>query len=400
MKILILSKKFPYPLREGEPIAITYLSRSLAKLGCEVSILVMNTAKHFFDPEQLPPSYNHFKDIFTVPVDNRITAQGAVRSLVSGSSYILDRFVSTEFELKLKEVLQNENYDVVQIETPYLSHYIPTVKKYSNAQISMRAHNVEHRIWEKVASMSKNPLKKWYLKNQNKQLREFEIAQLNNYDVLLAITEKDLKAFKKLGFKNIGVAAPVGIDLTEYEVLEKNNKPSLAFIGALDWMPNQDGLVWFIEKVWPALEKNKPELEFHIAGKNTPDWLRKYSSKKIIFHGEVPSAKSFISSHPIFIAPLFSGSGIKIKVLEGMALERVVVTTEIGVEGIPAKHESEIFICQNESDFIRHINFCVKNISPIKSIGKNARQFIQKEFDNMEIAERVFNAYQKSLSVA
>lgn len=398
MKILILSKKFPYPLREGEPIAITYLSRSLVQQGCEVSILVMNTSKHYFDPKELPDSYNHFKEIFAVPVDNHITLTGALRSFISGQSYILDRFKSEAFEEKLIDVLRQGNYDVVQIETPYLSHYVSTIRSNSNAVISMRAHNVEHKIWERVADMSKNPIKKWYLKNQNRQLKKFEIAKLNEYDVMLAITKKDKDSFLDLGFSHLSVAAPVGIDLSEYTAKEKSGETSLAFIGALDWMPNQDGLVWFLEKVWPAIVKEKPLTKFHIAGKNTPDWLRKYANEKVIFHGEVPDAKEFINSHSILIAPLFSGSGIKIKVLEGMALERVVVTTEIGVEGISALNGKEILIGKTADDFISNIMGIIEHKEKISSIGKAARQFIKKEFDNLEIADRVISVCKKAMT--
>lgn len=394
MKILILSKKFPYPLREGEPIATTYLSRSLKQQGCEMYLLVMNTTKHYFDPKDLPASYNHFKAIHSVTVDNRITLKGAMLSFLRGQSYILSRFNSDEFEAKLVQVLQNEAFDIIQIETPYLAQYISTVRKHSNAKVAMRAHNVEHEIWERVASKTKNPLRRWYLRNQNKQLKKFELAKLAEYDILVAITERDLNVFRKLGYGAAEVVAPVGIDLKSYRPAPiKDGQFSLSFIGALDWMPNQDGLVWFLENVWPEVSQRYSELTFHIAGKNTPDWLRKRAAKNVIFHGEVPDAKSFLNEHSMLVAPLFSGSGIKIKVLEGMALCRAVLTTEIGAEGIPAKHRREFFRNENAADFVSNISYCIENEEVVESIGIAARKFIGENFDNLEIAERVKNAY-------
>lgn len=400
MKILILSKKFPFPLREGEPIATTYLSRSLRQQGCEMHLLVMNTTKHFFDPKDLPRSYDHFKAIHSVTVDNRITLQGAVKSLLGGGSYILSRFMSIAFDQKLVEVLQATWFDIVQIETPYLAHCIPLIRRHSAAKVAMRAHNVEHEIWQRVAANSSNPLKKWYLTNQNRHLRKFELAMLGQYDIMVAITGRDLAAFRSLGYRGNGVVAPVGIDLAEYQPAPfAEGKQSIAFIGALDWMPNQDGLVWFLEKVWTGLSAHFPEMTFHVAGKNTPDKLRKRATDRVIFHGEVPDAKAFINAHPLLVAPLFSGSGIKIKVLEGMALGRTVVTTGVGTEGIPAKNGSEILVAETPADFLAHLRHCFKNEQVMPKIGTAARAFIGREFDNLEIAERVKQAYQNLLHV-
>ncbi|HFA47585.1 MAG TPA: glycosyltransferase [Bacteroidetes bacterium] len=400
MKILILSKKFPYPLTEGEPIAISYLSRSLYEQGCEVSLLVMNTSKHYFDPAGLPEKENHYHEIFTEDVNNDINIKGALSSFVKGRSYILSRFDSKNFERKLIGVLKNKKYDVVQLETPYLAHYIPAIRKYSKAVVAMRAHNVEHEIWQRVAATSPNLFKKIYLKLENRSLRKFEIGQLKNYDVLVAITERDRDAFVEMGFNNKSVVAPVGIDLGAYlpDFNCFKNKKSIAFIGALDWMPNQFGVTWFLENVWPRLSKKMPELEFHIAGKNTPDWMRKKSSANIFVHGQVPGAKAFINEHPVFIAPLFSGSGIKIKVLEAMALSRLVVTTEVGTEGIPAVHGKHLLIANTPGEFYDSIVNAFSEKEKTVNMGKAARAFIGHNFDNKNIAKKVVEAYEENIS--
>ena len=144
MKILQLCKKFPYPLKDGESIAVTTLSRALRELGCQVSLLAMNTHKHFFNSNGCPEALSHYKDIFKVPVDNRVKPTEAFLNLFSRESYHIARFISPAFQRQLIEVLKNNTYDLIQLETPYLSPYIPTIRKYSDALIAMRAHNVEH----------------------------------------------------------------------------------------------------------------------------------------------------------------------------------------------------------------------------------------------------------------
>jgi glycosyltransferase involved in cell wall biosynthesis len=400
MKILILSKKFPYPLREGEPIAITYLSWSLHQLGASLTLLAMNTTKAFFPVEELPATYNHFDQIHTVTVDNRISARGALNSLVRGDSYILSRFKSTEFAAKLKKLLTTRTFDIVQIETPYLAHYIPLIRQYSQAKIAMRAHNVEHEIWQRVANNSRSFFRKWYLRQQNARLKKFEIASLEQYDMLVAITQRDLDVFKNLGYRNASVVAPVGIDAADYRPDFKafNKEVSLAFIGALDWMPNQEGVVWLLGEVWPALRDEFPGLSLEIAGKNTPGWLRKRQTEGVRFLGEVESAVDFINRHQILVAPLFSGSGIKVKVLEGMALGRVVITTPIGAEGIPATHREHLLIATNPAEFRDAVKFCMENPERVSQISKAARQFIKDHFDSRAIAARVLDSFEKIIA--
>ena len=400
MKILLITKKFPYPLKEGEPIAINYLARALTQLGCKVDLLVLNTSKHYFNPKDFPPGENFFEEIHSVKVNNDIRLGGALWSLLAGKSYILDRFLSIEFEEKLEDLLRSKRYDVVQLETIYLAHYLPVIRRQPNVVVALRAHNVEHEIWERVAATTKNPFKKWYLKNQNRHLRSYEIEQLSHFDVLLAITARDLDAFRALGFSNEGVVVPVGINLIDYPL---DNKAivmpnGICFIGALDWMPNQYGVVWFLDKVWKKLQGKLPNVQFHIAGKNTPAWLHSKAGSMATVHGEVPDAKAFIQQFPIMVAPLFSGSGIKIKVLEGMALGRVVITTSIGAEGIPAEPGRHLLIADTATDFEKHLIWCIENVDAAKNIGVDAREFIRHEFANLEIAGRVNSVYVKMIS--
>jgi glycosyltransferase involved in cell wall biosynthesis len=401
MKILLITKKFPFPLKEGEPIAINYLARSLAALGCEVDLLVMNTSKHFFEPTQFPAEENFFNEIHSVKVDNHISLGGALRSLLSGKSYILDRFYSKAFEEKLEDLLRSKRYDVVQLETIYLAHYLPVLRKQRTLKIALRAHNVEHEIWDRVAANTSNPLRKWYLRNQNRHLRAFETENLNQFDVLLAITARDLDAFRSLGFRYDGAAVPVGINLVDYPVDAQSvaNPGSFGFIGALDWMPNQHGVVWFLEKVWKKLVKSHPTAQLQVAGKNTPAWLKAKTVANVQFLGEVSDAKRFIQQQQVMVAPLFSGSGIKIKVLEGMALGRLVITTSIGAEGIPAVPGTHLLIADTAAGFLGHLAWCLENPEKVVQMGAEAREFIRRHFDNHEIAGRVLDVYQKAITI-
>lgn len=399
MRILQLCKKFPYPLKDGEAIAVNSISKSLHQLGCEVTLLAMNTTKHYFDTDQLPKHFNHYRSIHTVLLDNRIKPLAAFLNLFSDKSYHIARFESATFRNKLIQLLQTQQFDLIQLESPYLAPYIPTIRQYSNAKIAMRAHNVEHEIWQRVAQNSRFTLKKWYLKHLAKKLQRYEIEQLKNYDLLIPITQRDLDIFRFLGYNNKAIVAPVGVNGIDYKTnfASFQKELSLGFIGSLDWMPNQEGLRWFLDEVWQSLHTQFPQLTFHIAGRNAPVWLQQLNLPNIIFHGEVPDAATFINQHSLMIVPLFSGSGMRIKILESMALGRVVITTSMGLEGIDACHRREVLLADTVESFIEAIALCQQDATFAKQISEQARNFVLQHYNSPEIALQLLQAYTQLL---
>ncbi len=396
MKILQLCKKFPYPLKDGESIAVTSLSRSLHRLGCEISLLAMNTRKHYFPIDQLPAHFNHYKTIETVAIDNRVKPWAAFRSLLSeGDSYHVSRFLSANYERQLKALLQADNYDIVQLETPYLSPYIPVVRRYSDAAVVMRAHNVEHEIWKRISANTRFGPKRWYLKKLTERLRQYEMQQLSAYDLLAAITERDLACFRKMGYDGLATVTPIGIESSRYtpDFTSYERPLSLSFIGSLDWMPNQEGLRWFLEHVWPLLRQRHPGLKLHVAGRNTPSWLYRLNTPGLQVEGEVPSAPDFINAHSLMVVPLLSGSGMRAKILEGMALGKAVLTTAVGLEGIQAKHRKEVLVADSPQAFVDEVSWAIQSQSQLCELGKAARQLVFERYDSLEVARRLMKAY-------
>ncbi len=399
MKILQLTKKFPFPLKDGESIAITNLAKAMNDLSCEVTLLSMNTKKHFFDTSKLPKDFNHYKNIHSVEIDNELKAKDAFLNLFSKESYHIARFVSEDFKNQLIHILQEESFDVIQLETLYLAPYIATIREHSNAIVAMRAHNVEHEIWERIASNTPKKLKKWYLEHLTDKLKKYEISHLNDYDLLVPITERDLQQFRDFGYKNGAKVTPIGVDQTQYDpdysVFEK--ELSISFIGSLDWMPNLEGLEWFLKEVWPKAVKEFPKLSLHIAGRNTPEWMLQMEVENIHIHGEVPCAPTFVNQHPMTLVPLLSGSGMRAKILEGMALGKVVLTTSVGLEGIDGRDKKEVLLANTSEAFLEAIRYCYEHKKDLPQIGKAAHDFVTGRYDNLEVAKRLAKVYREYL---
>ncbi len=409
MKILQLCKKFPYPLKDGESVAVTYLSRALHQLGCQLDLLAMNTTKHYIQPDNIPKDFDHYRKIVLCDLDNRIKAKDALLNLFTADSYHVVRYISKDYEEKLIQLLKTEDYDIIQLETLYLAPYVSVIRQHSKAQIAMRSHNVESEIWERIAKNTQLGLKKWYVNLLANRLRKFELAQLNTYDMMIAITERDLKYFRNLGCDIAGHAAPIGLEMQDYprqelSLFDQNQSSqnpvmmplSLCFIGSLDWMPNLEGLTWFLKEVWPEVYHKYPDLTLHIAGRNTPNWLMQKAPENVMIHGEIEDALSFIIDHPIMIVPLFSGSGMRVKILESMALSRITITTSIGLEGIHATPDKEVLIADDKAAFIQQIQHCYEQQQILPEMGKQARDFIEQHFDNVRIGEKLLEFYKKN----
>lgn len=396
MKILQLCKKFPYPPKDGESIAITNLSHSLVEAGCQVDLLAMNTSRHRADLSNIGNALNHYRKVQSVDIDNRLNFVDAISNLLRGKSYHISRFESAEFEARLVEMLKSEEYDVIQLETLYLTPYLPVIRKYSKALLAMRAHNVEYEIWDKITQNTKLLPKKWYLRKLTNQLQNYEVEHLNEFDFLIAISDDDLKKFKNLGYLNGAVSTPVGVPIDQYKEVEVScrDSRSMSFIGSLDWIPNLEGLDWFLRKVMPRIEN----VTLHVAGRNTPDYLLSRKQQNVEIHGEVEDAQHFIQQHPVMVVPLLSGSGMRVKILEGMALGKAIITTTKGAEGIGATDGENLLIANSPDEFVAAIQSSFENAERTAQIGKAARQFIEEEYDSVEVAKKLKSAYQYVIS--
>ncbi|MFT4685066.1 MAG: glycosyltransferase involved in cell wall biosynthesis [Neolewinella sp.] len=397
MKLLLLTKKFPYPLKDGESQAIHGLSKSLSELGCEVSLLAMNTTKHYFAGTELPEKMAHYHEVRTVTVDNEISPLDALGNLVRGTSYHISRFDIPEYHAALSQWLKEKTFEVVQLETLYLSPYVPTIRRHSSAQVVMRSHNVEHEIWERCSANVRFAPKRWYLRHLTRQLKDYETAQLNQYDLLLPITNRDGKRFESMGFRGERHVLPIGLDTVcgepTYESFRET--PSLHFIGSLDWLPNLEGLKWFLNDVWPEIHRRFPAIEFHVAGRNMPESLQQLRMKNVVIHGEVECSCTFVSAHSISIVPLLSGGGMRAKILEAMSLGRVVISSSIGLEGISAKHRRDLFIADTPAQFVEVVADCLARGRKLERIGRAAATRFHKKYDRRTLGRKLQERYHR-----
>lgn len=367
----------------------------LLNAGHQVKIMAVNSKKFNVTLEDIPEDYKQKTGIELIDVDLRVRPFQAFKNLFTNKSYHVERFISKNFNNRLIEVLKEDIYDVVQLETLYMAPYIDTIRKYTKARIVLRAHNVEHLIWERIAKGTRFFLKRAYIKHLAKTLKNYELSVISKVDGIAAITRKDAAVFRKYCAAST-IDIPYGVYPDEFKPSYTiEGKPSFYHIGSMNWMPNVEGIKWFIENCMDAVTAKVPDFVFHLAGRHMPEWLMVMKNEHVDVVGEVPDAKAFVADHNVAIVPLLSGSGIRIKIIESMALGKTVITTMVGAEGILYTENVNIIIAENKAQVAEAIRRINENPAMAEEIGRAARKLVEDVYDNRKITERLLMFYEQ-----
>jgi glycosyltransferase involved in cell wall biosynthesis len=374
------------------------LTRGLLASGeHEVKVLTMETDKHPFLPQEIDSSYLEATQIEAIHLDTSLRKLDALSDLVTGDSYNITRFFSLDFERILTEILRKKAFDLVIFESLFTAPYLRTIRKYCDGIALLRAHNIEHRIWHHLAKETKPLTKRVYLNLLADRLEEYEINVMHDFDCIAAISEDDKEHFKALGCSVPIQVLPFGLDVREFPIESHGPVNHVFHLGAMDWRPNIQGIQWFTDSVWPLIIREMPSTKLCLAGKNfpkNPSWL---NAPNIEVKGEIGNAWDMMTSDGIMIIPLRSGSGMRIKAIEAMAGGRPIVSTSIGMEGIPGAHQEHFHIADTPEAFASAIIGLLSNPTEAKAMGQRSRQFVMENFENQSLINRLIEELKHSL---
>ena len=414
MKILVVGNRVPWPLHDGGAIATYGMLRSLAENGAEVDFFSFNTKKHFAE-NAIIEKYFGFCKVHLVSLDAGVKPLNALWNLLFGGSYHLERYDDLEAAVELYDLIQSSNYDCVMVEGLYSMPITWRVMKQmsvrpnngvmdvdpknSNETIQKepikwvyRSHNLEYQIWERLAISTPQPLKKWYLALQSKRLKRAEIDAWCRMDAIVPIVETDslvirtaLTEIQQINQIDSGDSDSRQPKIHVYQPGIAIERPfafihqpmSLFHIGSMEWQANEQGVMWFLNKVWPLVLSAQPNAKFHLAGKGLSKQDPRFFQSGIVNHGEVSNAEDFMHEHGVMIVPIQAGSGIRIKTLEAMALGVPIVSTSIGAQGLAVSDDIEIKLADEPNDFAAAI--CALLTSPAKSqeMTTQARKYVE-----------------------
>ncbi|MCS7153134.1 MAG: glycosyltransferase family 4 protein [Bacteroidia bacterium] len=389
-RFLQLTPKPPYPPRDGGALGTAYFLEMVHSIGWTVHTLVMSTYKHPYDPTYPTPV-----PITAVQVNTRPTLWGALANLLhTREPYHVVRFRSSAYAEALMRLIDSFQPDLIQVESPYLTPYVQHLK----IPKVYRLHNIEAQIWRRHAEEQRLLLRP-YFRLQAKRIEAYERHILSLYDGLLPISEKEAQFAQESGYQGLMEIFPFGINLTAYTAPPLTNRPPrIGFIGGLDWLPNQQGIVWFLEKVWPSFRRRHPDAHLYIAGRNTPSWLYKYADARTHILGEVPDAQAFFHQNDIFIAPLFSGSGIRIKLIEAFATGRAIVATSIAAESLIYEEGKHLLLADTPEAFGEALSALYQDRNLRERLGRAARELAERVYDRQQLLPRLKRFYETLLA--
>jgi glycosyltransferase involved in cell wall biosynthesis len=393
LKILHISPRVPFPPSDGGAIGIYNIIYGLHAEGHEVHILSANTSKHYQEEHVL-------KDIavqYNVDIETEVKPWKAMLNLFSSMPYNIERFISDKFSNRLEEILREHTFDIIQFEGTYVAWYIDVVRAFSKCPVVIRAHNIEYVIWERLVVNEKNILKRIYYKMLAERLKQFEAKFYKKFDAVAAITFEDIERFKSMGVQGKHRIIPAGVINEKFKAdTNIRKKPFTLFnISALDWIPNQEALFWFIEKVWPGVIEKMPHLELHIAGKGTPLNFFDLKAKHLFIHGYVDNASVFMQQYDLMLVPLLSGGGMRLKVIEGMSLGKCIISSSVGAEGIEYTNGKDIIICDKPEDWIKAIIDYFRDPEKFSMIEINSKKLIEDVYDNRKVTQQYLQLYKE-----
>jgi len=394
MRLLQLTNKPPYPANDGSSIAMYNMSCGLLSNGVDLTLLCINTKKHFKPDEKVDAEFKNKSKYQSVYQNTDVTALGAFFNLFSNQSYFVSRFYFKAFEEKLISILKEKEFEVVQLESIFLGNYIPTIRKYSKAKIAVRTHNAEHLIWQRIIANETNAIKRSYLLLQATRLKKFEKRILQSVDAIIPITEVDKIYFENWGIHNSFHVSPTGVQLQQYKI---NHQVELSFsvfhFGSMDWMPNEEAVLWFVNNVWEKVLQKIPQAKFYIIGRGISPKVESLNKPNVVIVGKTESAEKVYHQYSLMVVPLLSGSGMRIKMIEGMAYGKAIVSTGIGAEGIPVISGKNCLLADTPDDFAKTVIEILSDIEKKDALQNEARCFIEQNFENSILVKQLVGFY-------
>jgi glycosyltransferase involved in cell wall biosynthesis len=411
MRVLVILNRIPLPLTDGGAICSYNTVKFLHAAGHDLTVLALNTNKHYHDPLGMA---DVCAEIQTLDINTDISTLKAAQNLFfSRRPYIAERFHNRAFADLIVETLMNAEaagapFDVVHIDHTTIAWYADAIRERVShpPPLILRTHNIEHIIQERLAAHEAHPAKRWYRQFLAHRMKRYEREYWNKFDGVIAITPEEAAIMRDLGCRVTLDVVPAGVDVAEFAP-HPDAKPlanTICYIGGMDWEPNIEAVQWFVETVFPYVQQRSanehlPALQVHIAGKRMPPYLQRYAEcEGVNMHPDVPSAADFLRAHEILVVPLLSGGGMRLKIVEAMALGIPIVSTRVGAEGVAVQHGESIMFADTPEEFQTAI-YALRTTPELKErIIRNAREIALREYSWESVATRLERLYERVIA--
>jgi len=393
MKILLISARLCWPLNTGAKIRAYHLLRALSHAH-EVTLL------SYYGKDEEKGHFSHFSElgIKFVPVyypriDGALNAGTVARAMGSGLPLNIAKYYSTEM-VKALHSLDLDHFDIFHCEHLHMAPMIPR----GRAKFVLDAHNVESQIADRYSATEQNPLKRAALRWNYQRLERYEMQTVRGSDLVLAVSEEDRNAFRSFGAGENVKVLENGVDIDFFRPGEHLEEESLVFVGSMDWKPNIGGIEYFLDDILPLIRKSHPNVTVTIVGKDPSISLVNRANNKetgVVVTGTVSDVRPFVEKSAVCIVPLKVGGGTRLKVLEGFAMGKAVVSTSLGCEGIECVNGQQILIADDPPKFANAVVTLLEQSNLRNKLGQNSRLLAEQKYSWDALGTKLLGYYDK-----
>ncbi|MCE7947076.1 MAG: glycosyltransferase [Chloroflexi bacterium CFX4] len=402
MHVLFLTSQVPYPPHGGGALRVYGLLDGLRKAGHQLDLLT------FVEPNAPPPHQTPLAElcqtIIGVPYVPRSTRQRLRDLLFTRHADLARRFETPAFTAALRVQLKGQRYDAVQMQSLEMAAYLPILRAEApQARLIYDAYNAEYDLQRSIYAVDRRNVARLpqalYSFVQWRRLIAFERSVCRHADAVTAVSEADAAALAKLAPEQHIAVVPNGIFTAEYTEPSGQltlGDSALLFTGTMNYRPNVDAALWFVENVLERVRQVVPTARLFIVG-NKPhprlDAVRQRPDVEIT--GFVQDVTPFLHSAAIYIAPLRMGSGTRLKLLQAMAAGCAIVSTSVGAQGIALRNGQEAILADDALSFAQAVIALLKDPDRRAALGKAARQLVQTHYDWSAIVPCLLKVYER-----
>lgn len=389
MKILWLNAGLLLPLDKGGKLRTWHVMRHLAERH-HVTYLSFAEPSAIANRDGMHQVCSRLETIARTD-----TAKGTWRFHVDVAKYLLDpapyavaKYRSAAYRARVEQLLATERFDTV------VCDFLPPIVNLPDAlpcPSVLFTHNVEAEIWRRHAEHASKPVSRRLLAQQWRRMLRFERKALARFDLVLAVSDIDRRTFERLYPRTLRGpihVVPTGVDTSFFTPAEgPPQRTHMVFTGSMDWLPNEDGMVYFCREILPRIREVEPDATLSIIGRSpTPTVRRLAAEHNVEVTGRVDDVRPHVGRGAVYVVPLRIGGGTRLKIFEAMAMGRAVVSTTVGAEGLPVTSGRDVMIADDPVRFAEAVVHLMRDAAARQAIEAAARRLVVERYDWSAVA--------------
>jgi sugar transferase (PEP-CTERM/EpsH1 system associated) len=389
MHIVWLKTELLHPIDKGGRIRTYHMLRHLQRAH-RITYVTLDDGTADADARQRASEYCH--DLVTVNFRTQAKRSlGFYRELLANVAsplpYAIAKYRVPAFTDAIRKAAHGADVVVCDFLVPSVN-----VPDDLGAPMVLFQHNVEAQIWERHAEHARGPLARVYMREQWRRMRNFEGRECARFDHVIAVSAEDATLLQQQYSLGDVSAVPTGVD-TEYFAPSgqvARNQNELIFTGSMDWLPNEDAMIWFTAEVLPRIVARVPGVKLSIVGRTPSAVVRALGERypNVTVTGSVPDVRPYLERGAVFVIPLRIGGGTRLKVFEAMAMDIPVVSTRVGVEGLPLREETDYRPADDAAGFADSVVRLLQDPAAAATMARAAATRVRNEFGWAEVARR------------